>query len=210
MYLNIETVLNGSDKRLKNLKDCKLFICGDVKIDRTALNMNIVLLPVYSMICLAANCLAIGNPFCVNHTIEFYGIFTKQTSLNFAFQGLFASRDFETNEKIVPYFHLCLFMPTCECSIVIPDPYSIVINNKTHSALQCRYIGAFANTILKKSRTDNLGRKVATSDKHACNAKFVGTDLVAIKPIKNGQEIFAYYGSRRFEYMDVSIAYFGK
>jgi hypothetical protein len=217
-YLDTFTVLNGDDPALKkhdHLISNKLW---NVEIDRTALHLMppVVSVPVYGITCLEKNCptmVSIGGPFCAKHTEKFYSVVAKQTTLKnngvpLPFQGLFATRDFEAGEKIIPYFHLCLFTPTPTCSVVVPDPYSMLVNGGTHSALQFRCAGALANTILGKPRLCDLGRKVAKSAQDLCNVKFLITsevDLVATKLIRKGQELFADYGPKRFEFMDLRI-----
>ncbi len=106
-------------------------------------------------------------------------------------------------------FHLCQFKHNCECLTLIPDPYSIFA---THSALQYRGIGSLANTIFKKSRKDNLNRRITTSDSSKCNAKITIVEkemfiLIAKKNILKGKEIFLDYGKKRFEFLDLVISY---
>jgi hypothetical protein len=79
----------------------------------------------------------------------------------------------------------------------------------THSAFQYRAIGAHANTVLGRVFRDALGRKVAKSLPERCNAMFdfnkEEVDFVATRHIHKGEEIFADYGTKRHEYMDLIL-----
>ena len=206
MYLDAQTVLTTA----KNSKDFELQQDKNIYCKFKDYDGNVHKLKLYGHLCLVEKCslkVHIGGPFCVNHTLEFYQIEFKQTSLKgLKFLGLFACRDFVKGEFIVPYFHLCQFLPGSKCdSELVPDPYSICINGELHSAIQYRCAGSLANTILNGARKDDLGRNVAKSNSGKCNAKFNrqknSIDLIATVNIQTGQEIFVDYGKNRVEYL---------
>ncbi len=214
MFLSITNVVNGTNKNLKDIKQLQIIKDPFIYCTLHAFGQKHKL-PIYGHVCLEISCnelVFVGGPFCVKHTLVFYQVESKQTSLKLhesclPFQGLFACRNFK---KDIPYFHKCIFVPTCKCQEFVPDPYSISIGSKDHSALQYRCAGSLANTILGRAKRDALGRKVAKSIKDKCNAKFfvsekMDVNIVANKDIKMGDEIFVYYGKNRTEFLDIYI-----
>ena len=157
------------------------------------------------------------GPMCPEHTQQVYGLETKQTQLKnnkdepFDFKGLFATKDFKTGEKIIPY--LC-----SQDVIICDDPGILVVNfpgydpyffHNGKSPLQYRSVASRANTNMKiQKKMDHLeGRKidVGVSSLDGCNALFDHDVVTAFKDIKKGHEILLWYGNNRQERLGYSI-----
>lgn len=142
----------------------------------------------------------LGVPFCSVHNAVKYGVRIKQSTIPNAGKGLFATRDVCKDSWICPYVGEVLSMRrfnkrypgsmTAPYAILLPGPGGGAVD-----AACTRGIASLANARFKKDGT------VASLALHNCKFShrsvgdgIPGIWLKATKQIRNGEEMFAYYG----------------
>ena len=129
-----------------------------------------------------------GGPLCNKHNRLKYGLFVDQSTLPAAGFGLFASREFPPHSFLCPYQGdvLDIDSDTTEEE----DQYTVSTGAHLLCAHRTKALGSQANTRLALS-----GKSV----RRGCNADYVlrnGDEvwLKATRRIREGEEIFCYYG----------------
>jgi hypothetical protein len=140
------------------------------------------------------NRVCIGTPVCWIHTKKIWGVQIKDSTIADAGKGLFATRDFATDEEIVPYFGKKI---TEACLDERYDyktaPYAIGNDDMIVDSACVRGIASMSNGLFNQ-RTGTS----RSMDLHNATIEFNDAEeyffLQASKPINKGDEIFAYYG----------------
>jgi hypothetical protein len=135
-------------------------------------------------------------PFCHIHLPKEYGVKVKQSTIPQAGKGLFATKEFKVNELICPLWgnEKSIQQHDQEYGNNNTAPYSVQLNRNTIIDGSCkRYVGHNANTKLNADGSSSLQRSNA---KISINRRSTyKINLKATKTIKEGDEIFVYYGN---------------
>ena len=146
------------------------------------------------------NRVCFGSPMCWIHNIKKYGVRTKESTIPNAGKGLFATRLFRKDSWICPYTGE---ITTMECIHQrypgsMTAPYTEQLPGPQQLAVDCactRGIGSLANGRFNQNGT------VSSLSRHNCFTRYrpvgdgiPGLWLKATKTIKEGDEIFNWYG----------------
>lgn len=142
------------------------------------------------------NRVCFGTPTCWIHTMIRYGVKTRVSTIPNAGKGLFATRDFRFRDYICPYIgeEVTAECDTLRYGVNGVAPYSTSNGESSIDSACMRGTAAFAN-----GKFTHGGRARAI---RFHNAQLYHNDadnnrpwLKALRGIRNGEEIFVYYGN---------------
>lgn len=138
------------------------------------------------------NQVVIGGPLCAQHNRMVYGLRIAKSTIPGAGEGVFATRPIRAGATICPYFGETI-SKACFIKRYKRQPVAPYSLHRIDSACD-RSLGSMANALFKANG------KCRSESAH--NATFVASHgaktmvLVATKDIREGEEIFVYYGDQ--------------
>lgn len=141
------------------------------------------------------NRVCFGTPLCWVHTKRVYGVQSRDSTVANAGKGLFATKDFEEGEYIIPYIGEII---TENClnqryDDEITAPYTTDFSRRRYIDSACQRGTASRANGLFRSNGRSRTRRVHNAE--IVNRPSQGIWLQATRDIDRGNEIFVWYGN---------------